>query len=321
MKKSKSKKECKFCSKLRPLSKHLYELAEYCTYLDNTVIFKNQDPNTKVRSVVIGDWLKLSSQLEKVKINTWKFADDSALYCRPIADQHDSDSEHFSRYSTVLTKFLFVCNSLEETYRFVAANYDELPEIIKLSADKRLRTPSMKASYLVDRMKEAELPTDHDHFIGTFVSRFKPYKEKYSPEMSGMDRVKQTDLSYGLHLVRNLRNHVAHGVFPLVDNPEYYMGEEGLIEYLAQLLLHACRVSGIYIQMLISKYNSGFQSQEYQSVEGADDDESEYFLRNCTVDYGLKLHMLGEFSFENPFNYNANKKIKRTARSVAALTR
>ena len=303
MKKSKPKKECEFCGKLRPLSSHLYELAEYCKYLDNAVMFTDQDSNTKIRSAVIGDWLKLSSQLEKVEINTWKFADYSATYCGTIADRHDSDSEHFSDYSTALTKFIFVCNALEETYRFVASNYDELAEINNIPPKKRFQKPSMKATYLVDRMKAAELPTHHDHFISNFVGCFKPYNSKYSPEMSGMQIVKKTDMSYGLHLVRNLRNHVAHGVFPLVDNPEYYVGEDGLIDYLIQLLTRACRVSAIYIQTLMSKYNTGFHSAEYQYAEDGAEEEAEFFLRNCTSDYGLRLHLLGEFSFENPFNY------------------
>lgn len=305
MQKSKQTKKCEVCCNLRPLSSHLYELSEYCNYLNNIKAFKDKDSNTNVSSVIIGDWLKLASQLEKVEINTWKFADDSGFCCGTMADRQDSDSKHFSDYSTVLIKFIFVCNSLEETYRFVASNYDELPEIKKIPENRRFQKPSMKAAYLVDKMRPAELPTDFDHFFDKFLRFFELYQDRYSPEMSGMQKVKKTDISFGLHLVRNLRNHVAHGVFPLIDNPEYYFGDEGLKEYLMKLLLGASRIGGNYIQMLMSKFNSGFQSAEYQHADDTDEDDSEYFLRNCTVDYGLRLHKIGEFSFENPFNYKS----------------
>lgn len=296
--------KCPSCKELRPLSTHLYELAEFCSYLANSVEYIDGDLKREMSSTVIGDWLKLASQLEKVKVNTWKFADDAALYCGTVADQVDSDSSHFTAYATALTKFIFVMNALEETYRFVAGNYERLADAQGISDDKRLRKASMKAAALVDSISKQTFPKHFDHMVANYVSIFNRYCKKYKTELSGLQGTSPQASSLGLHLVRNLRNHVSHGVFPLIDNPEYW-GEEGERENLIQLLLHSCRLGALFMQILIGKYNYGFKSYEYHQIEGAYGSEFDYFIANCTNEYIGKLHIEGGFSFNRAFNYGS----------------
>ena len=99
-------------------------MAEFCMYLDNTATFNDRDGCHQVHTVVIGNWLRLASQLAKVEINSWKYIKDYEYLCTPATDYNDSNSRHFTEYTTALTRFIFVCNALEETYRFVFHNYD-----------------------------------------------------------------------------------------------------------------------------------------------------------------------------------------------------
>ena len=212
-----------------------------------------------MNSTVIGDWLKLASQLEKVEVNTWKFSDDSPFYCETVADKLNSDSSHFTAYSTALTKFIFVSNALEESYRFV----DILADAKNMPSLKKFKKASMRVAALVDSLPKQTFLKHFDHLVGNYIPIFNRYKEKYQAELSGLDGITPLATSYGLHFVRNLRNHVAHGVFPLIDNPEYFWGEEGEREHLIQLLLHSFRLSALFMQILIGKFNDGFKSDEH----------------------------------------------------------
>lgn len=291
--------KCKYCEELRPLSDHLYELAEFCNLLANSVEHIDSESKRNVHTTVIGDWLRLASHLEKVEVNTWKFADDSVVYCDTAADQVASDSSHFTAYSTALTKFIFLANALEETYRFVEGQYERLADVQGIPIGKRLRRASRKAAALVDSIPKQVFPKHFDHLVTNYISIFDRYNERYKTELSGLNDTSLQSPSYGLHLVRNLRNHIAHGVFPLIDNPEYWGGEEGERERLIQLLLHSCRLGAIFMQILIGKYNYSFKSHEYFQIENAHGPEFDYFIANCTNEYIGKLHIKieGGFSF------------------------
>lgn len=119
--------DCPYCSTLRTLDDHLHELGLACEYLGNDARYSDIDTRRTVRTQTIGDWLKLASQLEEVKVDTWRFKSDSG-YCGRIADRVSSDSAHYTKYSTALTRFLFVSSALEEAYRFVDHRYVEMAD-------------------------------------------------------------------------------------------------------------------------------------------------------------------------------------------------
>ena len=289
--------ECPICSQLRSLQDHLFEMAEFCYYLDDKAPFKEEDGIRDVRTQVIGDWLRLASQLERVEISTWKYAGDDGRYCGTVADRYDSDAKHFTNYSTSLTRFIFVCNALEEAYRFVANHYYQVARQCGIDKKSLVHTPGMKAAYLLDQLRESELPVHFRHIAYNLIVSFTEYQRTFSPRLSGMVWVSKSDASYALHLTRNLRNHVAHGVFPLVGNFDYSSAPPlGMLE---NLLFHACRVATVAMQGLLGKYCNGFHSYEYESIENAYGEEFDRFIENCTIRYSTKLHLKGDFTLNN----------------------
>lgn len=103
------------------------------------------------------------------------------------------------------------------------------------------------------------------------------------------------DQSYGLQLVRNVRNHVAHGVFPLLENPEYSMNDDHLARRNTINLLNQCtRIGAIGIQLMLAIDNDGFHSILYG--EHCDDfDYGTYFSENMNREYLVNLHRSQDF--------------------------
>ena len=280
---------CQICSRLRPLAEHLNEAAEFCLYLGNHAEYSDGESTRTVRTEVIGDWLRLAARLEKVEINAWATEGDSAaLYCGTVADRVDSDSKHFSVYSTALTRFIFVANALEETYRFIAHHHDQIPVP---AGGRKPKTPAVKAAALLDAGPVA-LAEHHGHVVSNHAILFDRYLDEHRETDEAL-LCERGAPSHGLHMLRILRNHVAHGVFPLIPNPEY----EGDFDRvtLLHLLNHSCRVGALYVQAFLGAFNKGFKSHEYSAIEGAYGCEFERFLANCTPAYALSLHLTGPF--------------------------
>lgn len=298
----KENKKCSTCEEFRPLDHHLFELSEYCSYLDNTEVYERNGSNRTVSTLSFAKWFKLASELEHVEINVWKFAGSDGLYCGTAADVYDSDSKHYSSLSTHLTRFIYVSFAIEELARYLSSKYHEECKLKKIPEKKRWREPSMAMGFLIDQYGNEQLPTHLFHAVKRLQFTYEIYLKEFSPQMSGMDDIKPTQNSYGFHLVRNLRNHIAHGVFPLIENPEQVGGLDNIDKYLAELLQQSCRVTSLYAQMLLAKYNHGFLSYEYRNVERANGKAFDYFLENCTHEYANKLHLIQSFSIRNWFD-------------------
>ena len=297
---------CETCSQFSPLENHLYELGMFCEFLDNSVTYIDDENDGNIRVIktsVIAQWLKLAGQLKKVDINTWQFADDTGLYCDIVGDMEDSNSEHLSDYSTALTRFIFVSNALEETYRYVENLYNKHASEKGLVKEKRLRNPNMKAAYLIDQLSNIYTPNHFEHKDSNFRLIFSLYQKSFKPQLSGLNSMNENSKSYGLHLIRNLRNHVAHGVFPLIDNPEYFGGNENDKTIIIHLLLRSCRLAALYIQMFIRISNQALNSYEYSQILNAYGEEFEYFISNCNIDYVTKLHLKSDFSLSTPYPF------------------
>lgn len=68
--------KCPKCSKFRKIDAHLFELASFCTVLDNVADFKDEEEDALVSTVTIGEWLKLAAQLDNcsyryLEIHRW----------------------------------------------------------------------------------------------------------------------------------------------------------------------------------------------------------------------------------------------------------
>lgn len=296
---------CNHCSELRPLTTHLHELALVCEYLDNSVPYSDGNSQRNVTTTTISDWLKLASQLEAVKVDAWRFESDF-FYCGEAADRVTSDSTHFSLYSTALTRFIFVASALEETYRFVDRYYKPFADDQQIPEKSRSRSSSIKAAALIDAISQDLWPKHLIHLTQNYRLFFGQYRKNHKSELGGMQFADEKKPAYALHLVRNLRNHIAHGVFPLIPNPDYSWGADRDCNDLLQLLNHSCRISALYIQMLMQRFNLGFASQEYQSFADAYGPEYERFLTHCNVGYIGILHLNGEFSLADALDWTSD---------------
>ena len=141
---------CDKCESLRPLHIHLHELARIGELLSNDNEYADNEDTRLVKTQELSQWLKLASELDSVQIDTWKFAGEDGMWCRPAAEMYTSDSKHFSIYSTHLTRFIYIYNSLEELYKFLDKHYEFVP--------KKLRSSSVKCSYLLNNTKDLLLP-------------------------------------------------------------------------------------------------------------------------------------------------------------------
>ena len=290
---------CSICSETRVVSEHLIEVGLAAAYLGNKSTYASEHGNATILTETIGDWLKLAAQLEKVEVNTWKFeSSDAGFYCGTVADNIDAHSEHYTTHATALTRFVFVCNGLEEAYRFIDHLYGSL-SVRKVVAKKNLkRTCSMRALALLDDLFERErasaAPRDFEHHCSNFISLFDRYKAEHNAALAGIDAGAERLPSYALQLVRNLRNHVAHGTFPL-GPPADYGGYEDSKE-LVLLLRHACRVAALYTQIILRWFSPGFESYEYNAIRDAHGKEFDRFMEQCTLKYVLDLHLKSDFA-------------------------
>lgn len=291
---------CSICAQIRPLDFHLYELSRACEYLGNTRQSKNLNDAREVRTDAIANWLKLASHLEKVSINSGKYVWQSS-FCPD--EEVGSNSKHYSQHATHLTRFLFMTNALEETYRFVEGDYDALAKSSGKNESKWVRNASLKTLLLVDTVTS---PLHLLHIIRNLEINFEKYLNAHPSQLSGKQYATKGMPSYGLHLVRNLRNHVAHGIFPLAPDPEFGLSSYETNISLLKVLSYSSRLCALYIQMLLHRYNDGFISYQYTSYAGSDDEpDCVRFIQGCDVSYLNALHLVGDFSISKCFDWDS----------------
>lgn len=298
---------CPICSETRGLTEHLIEVAFAADYLGNTSIYESELGAAKIKTRTIGDWLRLAAQLEKVEVNTWKFeSSDAGFYCGTVADNIDAHAEHYTSHATALTRFMFVCNGLEEAYRFIDSQYGPLSARKGIAKGQLKKMSSMRAVALLDDLFEREgasaAPQDFEHHCRNFIGFFNQYKAGHNAALSGIEAGAKKRLTYALQLVRNLRNHVAHGTFPL-GPPADYGGFEDSKE-LVQMLRYACRVSALYMQIILRWFSPGFESYDYNSMRDGHGEEFDQFIEKCTFEYIQNLHLKGSFALHHSLYEN-----------------
>lgn len=289
---------CNICSEVRGLSEHLTELGLAADYLGNTSTYISEHGTATIKTETIGVWLRLASQLKMVEVDAWRFTTDDAGYCGSSADSIDAHSDHYTAHATALTRFMFVCNGLEEAYRFIDHLYVPFADQKGIAKGKRKRTSSLRAVELLDDLFDCNgpnvQPRDFVHLCGAFKLLFDQYKNEHSAALNGIEPGAEQRPTYVLQLIRNLRNHVAHGTFP-IGPPADYGGYEDSKE-LIQLLNHACRVSALYMQVIFRGYSPGFNSYEFNAMLDANGEQFERFIEKCNLEYVKNLHLKNSFA-------------------------
>lgn len=111
-------------------------------------------------------------------------------------------------------------------------------------------------------------------------------------------------VSYALDLIRNIRNHIAHGVFPIVENPDYdVFGDK--ISLVIILLGHSCRLAALYIQIAFMNFNKGFEGDINLFVDTLDDNLVVPFLTK----HLHNAHLISDFGL-NPDEFTEWERTK-----------
>ena len=278
------------------------ELFKFCELLDNTNIVykyskKTVSPEGEANTINIAKWLRLASQIETVGMNPFRY-EESHFWCESAGDELDSDAKHHTAIITPLTQFIFIANALEETYRFVSFLYEHHYKLYLINKPntKRKRDYSAQAHWLLDEVfMDIEVPTSYKHKVDAFLTYARCYQEKFNVSFT-VELANNESLSFGLSLVRNIRNHIAHAVFPIIENPEYTseFSNPETKHLILKLLGHASRVAVMNIQILLGVTNDGFKSTGYEYL-CEDPDYGDKLKSLCTLNYLNKLHIKQDF--------------------------
>lgn len=287
---------------MRELPLHLHELAMFSELLLNEhVVYERKKLVVSEKGAAhtknIAKWLRLASQLERVDLNPFRY-EVAHMYCESVGDMLDSNAKHNETIITPLTRFVYVSNALEECYRFMSPAYENSYELLWKQSPgvEYLRNCSAQAAYLLENISATiSVPTHYDHLVENFLKIVRFYADQFHPKFDmGLDKV--TGVSYGLCLVRNIRNQIAHGIFPIIEDPEYTFEFERphTKRNIVNLLWQASRMAAINIQIMLAMASDGFKSGEYDGI-CMDYDYGEYFKKNCTLSYLLNLHLIQKF--------------------------
>ncbi|KXO13312.1 hypothetical protein AKG98_3537 [Moritella sp. JT01] len=297
-----NKPVCPKCSSFREITLHLHELSKFCDLINDTrdvykLLKKKVEICSEAKSASVAKWLMLASQLETVEMNTFRY-EEAHVYCDPVADELNSNSAHYSSFATHITRFIFISNALEEAYRLTSGLYEERYVLALKSGPKikRQRSYSTQAAWLIDEVFSAiEFPDFYFHKVDALLEISSHYKTIFNVGFD-VDLEKNREKSRGLSVVRNIRNHIAHAVFPIVENPEFTweFDDPRIKNMVITLLLRACRVATMNIQILLSIVHNEFKSQDYFYLS-EDLDVGEEFQNVCTLQYLKNLHLEQSF--------------------------
>lgn len=307
--------KCEKCQELRGIHLHLHELAMVSEYLQNEHDVYVYEPKTKTFSEkgtastkAIAKWLRLASQLERVELNTFRY-EVASLYCEPVADLLDSNAKHYESIATPLTRFMYVSNALEECYRFASPLYKTAYELLQKRSPKAdyQRSYSVQAAYLLENAPtHISLPRHYGHLVDNFLKIIRSYVDQFHTRFD-VELDDPKGLGYGLSLVRNIRNQIAHGAFPIIEDPEYTFDfdKPHIKRNIINLLGQASRIAALNIQMLLVICSKGFESKEYEALCW-DDYYGKYFEENCNFSYLLNLHLGQKFGLneQDSFSYD-----------------
>lgn len=281
---------------------HLHELGKFCELLGNEqTVFKPVKKEIVECGVAktqsIAKWLRLASQLDSVKMNTFRY-EEAHFYCEPVAEELNSNANHDSSLATQITRFLFISNALEEAYRLSSQVYEQQFSKLKKTGKKieRQRSYSMQSAWLLDEVfVSRELPVYYSHKVDGLTEVSKIYKDIFKVNFD-IDLEKNNLKSIGFSLVRNIRNHIAHAVFPIVDNPEFTweFDDPKTKRLVLTLLLRASRLAAMNIQVIVGLVCDAFKSDDYVYLS-EDPGVGDVFAETCTLKYADNLHIEQDF--------------------------
>lgn len=308
---------CSICSSFRELTLHLHELSLFCTLLNNELpIYSSVKKKKKVVGIAktnsIAKWLRLASQLDTVEMNTFRY-EESHVYCEPVLEHLKSNEKHDSSLATQITRFIFISNALEEAYRLSSPLYEKRLTLALGSGNKveRQRSHSTQMSWLIDHLYPSlELPVHYFHKVNGLIEMSKVYRDVFNVSF---DMVLENNemASRGFSVVRNLRNHIAHAVFPIIENPEYTWEyhDSNVKALVLKLLMRASRLAAMNVQIIVGLTCSEFKSSEYFFLS-EDLKNGDTFMEDLSINYVNNLHIEQKFGLNECSRWSFRSSIQ-----------
>lgn len=243
-------KKCKYCSTKRSTKLHLFELHFVFEELLSKPYEWERDGKIRIMHPQnIANWIKLASDLENVDMSTgvYSCSESSFTYCRPAYEEVVSNDNHYKKFATALTRFTYLCNALEEACKYfsneckkrnLVKKKQPIPKIIQLLDNTERQTPK---------------PVHFDFYARKFKHFFIQYQSEYDVQISSRHLEDKVTISLTLDLIRELRNSVAHGLFPVMNDPEMHWvseAEGNLINLLNSGVMVICLI----LQVLLASY-------------------------------------------------------------------
>lgn len=287
---------------LRKLPLHLYELSLYCNLLANQrPVFSRKKGNLlkvgDVHTNTIANWLRLAAQIETVVLDTHIFQ-VADLYCDPVYESLLAEAKHHQQIITPLTRTMFTFNALEECYRLLSQPYKALYDhaIASEKSTEYLKNYSAQAAYVMRlSLYQKDMPLHYDHLVENYIKIVRVYLREF-PGKFDVNLNGSSDADYSLALIRNIRNHIAHGIFPIIDDPDSMLSDDHHIikVNLINLLNQSTRLAALNIQLLVALAGNPFESELYRQHQ-LDDEYGEFFQHQCNTEYLLNIHLINDF--------------------------
>ncbi len=172
-------------NRLIDLQKHCYELEEFLSQLD------------QVRFLNTIDWLDIAAGVESVKVTTAKH-DDTVAYCGTVMDYENERSKLLSNLATRLTIFNFVWGSFESVAKTLLG--DTKGSIVNKTINFLTQNyiSGLPIAGYKDALSDLSALIKDD---STYEVCSNAFKIKKPDDLNGI----------GLHVVRKIRNDLAHG--------------------------------------------------------------------------------------------------------------
>ena len=221
-------------SQLIDIQEHCFRLRELLGELD------------QIRYIAAIDWLDIAAGVESVKVTTAKH-DNSLIFCGEAIAYENKRSELLSNLATRLTIFNFVWGSFESVAKDII--HQRKSSIVNKTIQflKENYSPRSPIAFYEDNLQALREFIEGD---GAYKVDCQDFKLNNSVDLNGL----------GLHVVRKIRNDLAHGSaqLPMPDNWE--RGETDLLssEHRHLDLIDTCtRILLLTVQMLLLGHVQG----------------------------------------------------------------
>jgi hypothetical protein len=260
------------------VSQHAYELSKVLGELFYESPTGYEAPEQLESCLQAANWLNIAAGILSVSLDTSRY-DESIMYCGRAAEYEDKNTELMKDWIAQLVIFGMIWNAFERIGRYI--NPVSIPKEIKAR-----RTPISDLLYFLTKASYC------DPIIPYYSRALNDLRRLLEVER-GVPSVSQIftkpeyidHKSLGAHVVRTIRNELAHGdrYLPI---PENWGGDKSLTEQEAlhgQLISASSRILLVTIQMLLMSI-LGASDVEISDPRGYDDDSAYKVVYNLHLD-------------------------------------